>query len=427
MKKVLCSGLLILFVFSSTLKAQDVLNATLLKADKSYIRRDYQTALLYYIKYLEKFPRDYYAERQTALCYNKLNKPDDAIDHWPLVIESSEATENDFLEYGRSLLINNRAPEARKIFLVLAHSKDKSLSDWAKVYLNPKDLFKDSAATKVIEVNGINSEFPEFAPVMFKEKLFYVSDKNTSIRVYHAVNAIQSQNIAGALKKDSVSMFPTIIYEKLQAMSISGAFSFSGDGASLCFCKVMSNKELKIKSKEPFFRYQLFTLTMSTMDNYLPEVKPFRYNSPLYDFMHPCISKDGKRLFFASNMKGSLGGKDIFMCELINGNWSAPKNVGAEVNGPGNEIYPHLSEEGLLYFASDHKPGLGGLDIFYAKPASQKNKLFEASKNAGANINSRFDDFGIYVLKGGKKGYLSSNRKNNSSDDIYYFVSKASN
>lgn len=425
MKKNLSFCVLVLVLFFSNVNAQEVLNAVLLRADKLYINRDYQSALLFYIKYLEKFPRDYYAERQTAICYNKLNKPDDAIDHWPLVIESSEATENDFLEYGRSLLTNNRAPEARKIFLVLAHSKDKSLADWAKVYLNPKDLFKDSASTKVIEVNGINSEFPEFSPVVFKEKLFYVSDKNSSIRVYQAVNAVQSQNIAGALKKDSVTMFPTLIYEKLQARSISGPFSFSGDGATLYFCKVMSNKELKIKSKEPFFRYQLFTLTMSTMDNYMPEVKPFRYNSPLYDFMHPCISKDGKRLYFASNMKGSSGGKDIFMCELINGSWSAPKNVGTEVNGPGNEIYPHMSEEGVLYFASDHKPGLGGLDIFYAKASSQKDKLFEEAKNAGANINSRFDDFGIYVLKGGKKGYLSSNRKNNSSDDIYFFSTRS--
>src|ERR1041384_1504482 len=80
--------------------AQEVLNSTLLKADKLFINRNYEAAVAVYLKYLEKYPRDYYAERQAAICYNKLNRPDDAIDHWPLVVESSEATEKDYFEFG---------------------------------------------------------------------------------------------------------------------------------------------------------------------------------------------------------------------------------------------------------------------------------------------------------------------------------------
>jgi hypothetical protein len=401
--------------------SQEVLNSTLLKADKLYINHRYGEAVLVYLKYLEKHPKDYYAERQTALCYNKLNSPDNAIDHWPIVVESSDATEKDYLEYGKSLLANNRGPEAKKIFMVLSRSTDKSLAAWGKMYLNPSALFRDSAITRVTEVKGINTDLPEFSPVIFKEKVFYVSDKERSLRIYYALNDVETQVISGALKKDSVDLFPTIIYEKLQMRSVSGPFCFSPDGTTFYFTRAVSNKELKIKSQIPFYKFQLFTLNMSTMNNVQPEIKKFRYNMPDYNFMHPCLSKDGKKLFFVSDMKGSVGGKDIFMCEWTNGGWGTPVNVGLQVNSPGNEVFPNTAEDGTLYFASDHRPGLGGLDIFSAKPSATKGRIFEESENAGAHVNSRFDDFGIFVLKDGSKGYLSSNRKNNTDDDIYYF------
>jgi hypothetical protein len=65
------------------LPAQEVLNKTLLKADKHYIEHRYTEAVIDYVKYLEKYPKDYYASRQTAICYNRLNDPNNAIDYEP--------------------------------------------------------------------------------------------------------------------------------------------------------------------------------------------------------------------------------------------------------------------------------------------------------------------------------------------------------
>ncbi len=411
-----------LLIFIQSGFSQEVLDGTLLRADKLFIKKQYETAVLVYLKYLEKYPRDYYAERQTAICYDNLNSPDNAIDHWPIVVESSEATEKDYLAYGRSLLANNRGPEAKKIFLVLSRSTDKSMAAWGKLYSNPSALFKDSALVKVMEVKGINTELPEYSPVLFKEKLFYVSDKIRSPRTYYPVTDLNPQFVSAALRKDSLDLFPAIVFEKLQAMPIAGPFCFSPDGGTFYFTSIVSNEELKVKSPVPFYRYQIYTLTMSTMNNVQPDIRKFKYNSPDYDFMHPCLSRDGKKLYFVSNKKGSAGGKDIFVCENQNGNWGPPVNVGTEVNGPGNEVYPSVGEDGTLYFSSDNRPGLGGLDIFYARPSTSKEHLFEEAQNAGANFNSRFDDFGVLPLKGGSRGYLSSNRKNNTDDDIYYFI-----
>jgi hypothetical protein len=153
-----------------------------------------------------------------------------------------------------------------------------------------------------------------------------------------------------------------------------------------------------------------------------PEILPFLYNSTEYDCMQPSISKDGKKLYFVSNMPGTLGGNDIFVCEWEQGAWGKPKNVGPEINTSGNEVFPFITAEGILFFSSDTRPGLGGLDVFFADPNTKANSFYEA-ENSGATINTQYDDCGVFVNKNGKTGYLSSNRKNNSKDDdIFYFV-----
>lgn len=410
------------FLLSLSTHAQQVLTSTLLKADKLYINKDYANAVNVYLLYLEKFPRDYYAERQTAICYTRLNIPDLAIDHWPIVVESSEATEYDYLEYGKSLLMNDRAPHAKKIFAVLSRSKDPSLAAWAKYYANPSGFYSDSASIKVLEVNGINTEKHEFSPIITQGKMYFMQDEDSEPKAYHAVNKIESDHAMGALIKDSIHLFPTVFIEKLHAMQISGPVCLSPDGKTLYFSKVVSNKEMKIKSQIPFFRYQLYSLNLSTINNYVPEVKKLKFNQNEFDFMHPSISPDGKRLYFVSNMKGSIGGKDIFVCERVNGDWSNPVNAGAEINTSGNELYPNSVSDSTLFFASDRRPGLGGLDIFYSNRLSNASKLFETAQNAGVPINSRFDDFGLCFYKSKHQGYLSSNRKQNKDDDIFYFT-----
>lgn len=416
-----CFSFFLIRIFPGLSQEETVLNGTLLRGDKLFINHRYAEAVDVYLKYLEKYPRDYYAERQTALCYNYLNKPDDAIDHWPIVVESSDATEKDYLEYGKSLLANNRIPEAKKVFVMLSKSKDKSIAAWGKTYVNPSILYIDSGATRIVEVNGINTDLSQSCPVSLNGKIFYVSELVRAPRLFYALGDEDTQHIGGALKKDSVHLLNTLIFEKLHILPIQGPFCFSPDGSLLYFCRPVSNRELLVKSDATFFKYQLYTLTMSTLNDEFPEIKPFRYNLSAYNFMHPAISADAKRLFFVSDMKGSRGGKDVFMCEWTSNGWGTPVNAGPEINSTGNEVYPFLAEDNVLYYSSDQLPGIGGLDIFAAQPSSTKDKLFEESENAGANINSRFDDFGVLISRGAHNGYFSSNRKNNTDDDIYFF------
>lgn len=388
---------------------------TLLKADKFYIKQSYKNAIPYYEKYLKKHPRDYYASRQAAICYGKLNNPGMAIDYWPGAIESGEASDKDMLDYCRCLLANYRKEDAAKILMMLAKSKDPTVSSWAVAYMNPGSFFVDSALCRVTEVNGVNTGAHEYCPVVLKERLFYLSDPLKNIRGFTALTDERLINISSSYMADSVNFSSNVMFKEFQARNVNGQFCFSPDGTTIYFSMAVYSKDMGIKTRDPFYRFQLYTANMTGPT----EIKPFRHNNHRYDFMHPSLSKDGTQLYFVSNQNGSLGEKDIFVCEWKEGEWGEPKNLGPTVNTSGNEVFPHINGEGVLYFSSDGLPGMGGLDIFYSKQPQPGQ--FEKARNAGSYMNSQFDDFGIFVLPGGKTGYLSSNRKNNTDDDIYFF------
>lgn len=89
----------------------------------------------------------------------------------------------------------------------------------------------------------------------------------------------------------------------------------------------------------------------------------------------------------------------------------------SEFNTIGDDMFPFVDADGVIYFSSDGHSGLGGLDVFYAKP--NENGGFGDIQNMGKPINSPFDDF-AYVSNT-QKGYFASNR-DNQNDDIFSFA-----
>lgn len=134
---------------------------------------------------------------------------------------------------------------------------------------------------------------------------------------------------------------------------------------------------------------------------------------------HPALSNDGSTLYFVSDQKGGMGGKDIWKAEKTKGSFGKAVNLGSKINTPGDEMFPYVRDNGELYFSSDYHKGLGGLDILWAKQNEDGEWEVE---NMGYPINSPWDDFGIAFVKGKEQGLFSSNRKGSRNDDIYSFV-----
>ena len=136
--------------------------------------------------------------------------------------------------------------------------------------------------------------------------------------------------------------------------------------------------------------------------------------------VHPTISEDGKRLFFASDMPGSYGEYDIYVAELqSNGQFSEARNLGSKVNSVKDDLYPNLVNGTLLFFASNGRDGYGGLDLYAVQIA--KNNLTLAT-NLGSPINSDKDDFSIALMTDRGMGYVMSNRGKAKKQDIRQLV-----
>jgi len=149
--------------------------------------------------------------------------------------------------------------------------------------------------------------------------------------------------------------------------------------------------------------------------------KPIEILSDSLVAAHPSISADELTLYFVSDIEGGFGGKDIWKVtrDSRGSDWSEPVNMGDEINTDGNEVFPFIHPDDVLYFSSDGHIGMGGLDIFKATLEEDNHWRIE---NMQHPINSFADDFGIVFETEMERGFFSSSRKGRGNDEIYSFV-----
>lgn len=189
-----------------------------------------------------------------------------------------------------------------------------------------------------------------------------------------------------------------------------GAPNFSSDFSKVYFtrCKMGKNEQLAC---------QIYVAGRSGGAWADPQALEFLGDS--ITAAHPAIAPDDKTLYFVSDKPGSIGENDIWVTVNEGGEWSEPENLGEQINTPGNELFPYVHPDGTLYFSSDSRVGLGGLDIFKAKKDEIGNWVVE---NLKPPINSVEDDFGIVFESEAERGFFSSSRKGRGNDEIYSFV-----
>lgn len=190
-----------------------------------------------------------------------------------------------------------------------------------------------------------------------------------------------------------------------------GAISFTSDYNTMYYTRAV-----RVKNDS---RLKIFKVTYDGKDWGNQTELPI--NSDEYDCVTPAVSPDDKFLYFVSNRKGGRGGKDIYKVERLRGGmYGKVVNLGPEINTFGNEEFPFVSKDNVLYFSSDGHYGFGGLDIFKAEfiDGTWKNP-----RNLLQPFNSTKDDF-AYVInpKNPDRGFLSSNRLGNGDQDAIFYV-----
>lgn len=137
-------------------------------------------------------------------------------------------------------------------------------------------------------------------------------------------------------------------------------------------------------------------------------------------YAHPAVSPDGQWLYFVSDIgMDAYGGYDIYRISIGGSGFGGIENLGPDINTPGDELFPTFRQNGDLYFSSNGRPGMGGLDIFCAHPEEDGHWTVT---NMLYPVNSPQDDFGMTFEGPYNRGFFSSNRNDKRGwDHIYSF------
>jgi outer membrane protein OmpA-like peptidoglycan-associated protein/Tol biopolymer transport system component len=294
---------------------------------------------------------------------------------------------------------------------------DKRGEEFSKGLTNLTAFSKNADAYSVLE-SPFNSSYDDFSAMTFlNDKIVFTSTrtKSTWITKRHGWTG-NSYCHMYMTEKNEFGEYetPAMFIAEFATKFNDGPFCASKDGQTIFFTR--NGVDKKEKSLDGSQKLKIFQATILNGD--IQSLMNLKINSNEYNCAHPAISADGKTLYFSSDMGGGQGGMDIWYCKLdAGGAWGSPINMGEKVNTKGNELFPSITEENILYFASNGHEGLGGLDIFETKIKDEKaGRIY----NMGKPVNSEHDDFAYNLNADGKKGFLSSNRKTGGmNDDIY--------
>lgn len=270
-----------------------------------------------------------------------------------------------------------------------------------------------------IENVSFNSAVSDFAPSFYGEDLVFSSARDTGkvVERIHSwnnrpfLNLFRVKGLEGNAFSQ-VAKLPTSLNKKTHESSA----IFTKDGNTVYFTRNNSDKGRFERDGQGVSRLKLYRANL--VDGEWKNIQELPFNSDDYSVAHPTLGPDEKQLYFASDMPGSYGASDIFRVTINeDGGYGKPTNLGSGVNTESRETFPFISDENVLYFASDGHPGLGGLDLFATKMEDLDN-LYVV--NLGKPVNGTQDDFS-YIVKD-KKGFFTSNREGGQgSDDIYAF------
>lgn len=268
-------------------------------------------------------------------------------------------------------------------------------------------------ATYTINKEWFSSDkYDEFAPVFYNNGLVFCSSRNAGI-MNHSTS--QNKGVSKIYFVDSTGRHVSarLFSKDLTSILNDGPVTFNKRRDTVYFSR---NQDVSDKFSDIATRRNKLGIYSAVFINgEWTRVRELRINNEWYNVTTPCLSTDGKRLYFASDKPGGYGGSDLYYCPWNKDRWDDPVNLGPVINTKGNESYPFLTEDGL-YFSSDGHPGLGGKDIFFSL---YSDSSWSEPVHLDPPINSPFDDLGILTDPLMNEGFFSSNRDN--TFDIYHF------
>jgi len=389
------------------------------QGDRYFQEMAFVRALDYYQSAYKKDSTNHEAKLKIAESYRKLNQPEKAEKWYALAIQEESSTSAEYyLYYAEALSSNGKYEEAKEWYEKYAQKqgKERRVLNRIKGIENQQALYRNEDYLTVSEA-PFNSEQSDFAPAFFENSIVF-----TSARSGRGNFAWDNSSYLDLYKLNGENGKAEALSKEINTKYHEGTAVFFDNDTKVIFTRSHYHEKKLGRSKEGINKLKLLYAEKKENGKWTkPELLPF--NSAEYSCGHPTMSSDN-RLYFSSDMPGGFGGTDIYTTRMENGEWQEPKNMGKGINTEGNEMFPYLHNDAELYFASNGREGLGGLDIFGVDIKGDKSSHIT---NLGYPINTSSDDFALIVNSDGHSGYFSSNREGGKgNDDIYTFTSTKS-
>ena len=263
---------------------------------------------------------------------------------------------------------------------------------------------------------GINSPLSDVGATFFMNKyIMYSSRKTGAIGAGKDANTNMPYNTLYCINLDKNGNLSHPYF-------FASVLNEDGNEAGIAFSPDQKKVYYTNSKPENSKNYQLYKASFDETcrcSNAWIKKELVNFSNTNYSIENPCVSVDGKKLYFSSNMPGGFGGFDLYVADIdTNGLPYNPKNLGNSINTTADEKFPYASPENELFFSSNGHTGYGGQDIFIAKI---KKTSFSKPINLGKTLNTAADEI-AFILATKKMGFISSNRdQSKGSYDIFKF------
>lgn len=378
--------------------------------------KDYATAYTLFDKLNAKYPKEFDYKFKLGLCC--LFNPDKkarAIEIFSDIKKESKGPESDYY-LGKAYHLNYKFDDAIPLLEAYVaarksskNKEDKEMVADAETILSNCQNGKLLVDTKVIaDISNIgapiNTEEDEYVPaITTDESIIVYTYRGKKSMGGKLTNDLKPDNVEGEYHEDVYISRKTdstwSVPESIGAINTKGndaAIALSPDGHTLfTFLSTDKNEGDIMVSK------------LEGVEFSKPEPLNKNINTEFWE--GSCsISADGRFLYFASERPGGLGGRDIWVSELVDGDWGPAKNLGPTVNTPLDDDAPFIHPDGItMFFSSKGHQSIGGYDIMFSV---KKDNEWTTPKSMGLPLNTTEDDRYYVINSRGDKGFFSSNR-----------------
>ncbi|TRX49698.1 hypothetical protein FNH22_26900 [Fulvivirga sp. M361] len=357
---------------------------------------------------------------KTALSYYKVGDLQSA-EEWYRKATVAELPVEEQFNFAEVLMGNGKYEEARKWYELYSQNAPHDNRTKKKLaFMDQMAVYHKNETGYEVHIIDINSIYADFGSAFYEGGIIFASAREEVAqgKRYGRTNSAYLDIYLSEYTNDSILGTPKKFSKVVNTKYHEGPAVIYDSGNQMIFTRNNFHGSAS-KNEDNTIHLQLFH-TSKTEKGLWSKPVLLDLVEDKYSVGHPSVSQDGKQLYFSSNIPGGFGGTDLYVSQFSNETWGAPMNLGNEVNTEGNEMFPFMSEEGVLYFASDGHGGLGGMDVFRTSLMQQRGV-----ENLGKPINSARDDFGFVLHSDGDWGYFSSNRPGGvGDDDIYRFTVK---